>query len=98
MIDNYWSRPRPELGHNQLYKDEALYIAELQRFIRTIPSADNGIRLIAIDGIYGPETRQAVADIQRDFGLPITGIVDERTWALIFDEYERTVEQRYMET
>jgi murein L,D-transpeptidase YcbB/YkuD len=33
----------------------------------------------AADGIYGPETVQAVEDLQVDAGLPVTGLVDQAT-------------------
>ena len=33
----------------------------------------------AVDGIYGPETVQAVEDLQADAGLPVTGLVDQAT-------------------
>ncbi len=93
-MNSKWSRPRPLLPFNQLYADKPLYIAELQRFIRAIPTPDGGVRLIAIDGIYGPETRQAVADFQTDYGLPSTGRADNRTWDMLFDEYERNTAAR----
>jgi peptidoglycan hydrolase-like protein with peptidoglycan-binding domain len=32
-----------------------------------------------VDGIYGPETVQAVEDLQTDAGLPVTGLVDQAT-------------------
>lgn len=34
----------------------------------------------AIDGIFGPVTDAAVRNFQSDSGLPVTGIMDERTW------------------
>lgn len=34
----------------------------------------------AIDGIFGTLTEAAVRQYQTDSGLPVTGIVDERTW------------------
>jgi peptidoglycan hydrolase-like protein with peptidoglycan-binding domain len=34
----------------------------------------------AIDGIFGPVTEAVVRQYQTDSGLPVTGIVDERTW------------------
>jgi peptidoglycan hydrolase-like protein with peptidoglycan-binding domain len=33
-----------------------------------------------IDGIFGPATETVVRMFQSDTGLPVTGIVDERTW------------------
>jgi peptidoglycan hydrolase-like protein with peptidoglycan-binding domain len=33
-----------------------------------------------IDGIFGPATETVVRMFQSDSGLPVTGIVDERTW------------------
>jgi Meckel syndrome type 1 protein len=37
------------------------------------------------DGIFGPITRGAVERFQRDHGLGVTGIVDARTWAALFN-------------
>lgn len=34
----------------------------------------------AIDGIFGPVTEAVVRQYQTDSGLPVTGIMDERTW------------------
>ena len=89
MNCNEWSRPRPLLPDNLLHTDNRLYVEELQRFIRTIPDENDNLRLIAIDGIYGPETHQAVADFQRQYGLTETGRADNLTWNMLFDEYER---------
>jgi len=33
-----------------------------------------------IDGIFGPVTEAVVRKYQTDSGLPVTGIMDERTW------------------
>jgi peptidoglycan hydrolase-like protein with peptidoglycan-binding domain len=34
----------------------------------------------AIDGVFGPATLAVVRQYQTDRGLPVTGVVDERTW------------------
>jgi peptidoglycan hydrolase-like protein with peptidoglycan-binding domain len=34
----------------------------------------------AIDGIFGPITDGVVRQYQTDSGLPVTGVMDERTW------------------
>ena len=65
-------------------------LAVLSAFITKIPR-------IEVDGIYGPATRNAVLAAQRDFGLPQTGVVDETTWDLLYDQYagiEDTAEYR----
>ena len=33
----------------------------------------------AVDGTFGPRTRQALMDFQADHGLPMTGEIDEAT-------------------
>jgi peptidoglycan hydrolase-like protein with peptidoglycan-binding domain len=39
---------------------------------------------IAMDGVFGPETRQAVINFQAQAGVrPIDGIVGQRTWTAI---------------
>ena len=49
------------LPDNNIQVDQALYIRELQTFLRAIAFQDNRIPQIVIDGIYCPETTAAVA-------------------------------------
>ena len=42
---------------------------------------------IAVDGIYGEETQKAGEVFQDIFNLPVTGIVDYRTWYKIQEIY-----------
>lgn len=34
----------------------------------------------AIDGVFGPTTENVVRQYQTNAGLPVTGVMDERTW------------------
>ena len=45
------------------------------------------IERVAADGIYGNATREAVREFQNIFGLPVTGVVDFRTWYKISQIY-----------
>jgi len=72
---------------DRLSFDEKTRTAELQGYLRRISQETADIPLIAIDGIYGPETRDAVAAFQEVYGLPVTGTVDNRTWYAIVDEF-----------
>ena len=55
-------------------------LAVLSSFIPQIPDLN-------VDGIFGPNTRNAVLAAQQYFGLPETGVVDERTWDEIYDQF-----------
>ena len=55
-------------------------LSVLSAYIPSIPS-------VAVDGIFGPATREAVVSAQRYFGLPETGQVDARTWDEIYDQF-----------
>ena len=55
-------------------------LSVLSSYIRQIPP-------LTVDGVFGPNTRDAVLAAQRFFGLPETGIVDERTWDNIYDQF-----------
>jgi peptidoglycan hydrolase-like protein with peptidoglycan-binding domain len=46
---------------------------------------------IAVDGIFGPQTRDAVYALQDLFDLTVDGSVDSLTWAKIADEYNTIV-------
>ena len=56
---------------------------ELARISRSYPA----IPTVTPDGIYGPATREAVEVFQRVFGLPVTGVIDYRTWYKISEIY-----------
>ena len=49
---------------------------QLARISRSFPA----IPTISADGIYGPRTQAAVEKFQSVFGLPVTGVVDYKTW------------------
>jgi hypothetical protein len=42
---------------------------------------------VAIDGVYGPDTKAAVLAAQRRFDLPETGSVGVQTWEEIYNQY-----------
>jgi peptidoglycan hydrolase-like protein with peptidoglycan-binding domain len=37
----------------------------------------------SIDGVNGPKTKQAVSDFQKDLGVPVTGVADDKTLAAL---------------
>lgn len=45
---------------------------------------------IALDGVFGEKTLEAVMLFQREFIPPVTGVVDYRTWNAIRTEWEET--------
>ena len=56
---------------------------QLNRIAHNYPA----LPTITVDGIYGPATKAAVEKFQSIFGLPVTGIVDFRTWYRISEIY-----------
>lgn len=68
------------------------YIAQpvrsLQTMLRVIAEDDNTIPTVVPDGIYGQTTMAAVTELQRQEGLPLTGITDQATWDTIVRRYE----------
>ena len=55
-------------------------LSVLSEFIPQIPE-------LTQDGIFGPNTRNAVIAAQLWLGLPQTGVVDEVTWDEIYDQF-----------
>ena len=64
-------------------------VRSLQQMLRLI-GEDRGQAISVIpDGIYGQQTRGAVANFQREQGLPITGVADSRTHRRVSQEYDQ---------
>lgn len=62
-------------------------IRSLQTMLRVIAEDDPSHMSVIPDGIYGPETVQAVTLFQRKHGLPVTGVTDQSTWEAIVAAY-----------
>lgn len=52
----------------------------IQQYLSYIASILEGLPPVEPDGIYGPQTEQAVRAFQRYFGIDETGVVDQYTW------------------
>ena len=63
-------------------------IRSLQTMLRLIAENDPSHPPLVPDGIYGPETMQAVSIFQRKHGLNVTGVADQTTWEAIVAVYE----------
>ncbi len=63
------------------------HIRELQRYLHGIDMSRGKLPAVIPDGVYGERTAAAVADFQREKGLPATGKTDGETWDMIVKEY-----------
>ena len=62
-------------------------VRHLQYMLSVMRSFIPNIPPLTVDGIYGPNTTNAVIAAQRFFGLPQTGSVDAATWDEIYDQF-----------
>lgn len=69
-------------------------IRSLQTMLRSISQVDSRIPPLIPDGIYDPQTQEAVKSFQSTHGLPPTGIVDQKTWEQIADAYDDALLER----
>ena len=64
-------------------------VRELQEYLRRLSRTYPAIPELAVDGLFGPETEEAVKAFQGLFGLPVTGEADGDTWDALKAEYDR---------
>ena len=67
--------------------DRGIRVEHLQYMLQVLSDYISEIPPVAIDGVFGPNTRNAVLAAQRRFGLPQTGVVDFDTWEAIYDQF-----------
>ena len=74
--------------------DKTAAIKEVQRFLFVISDRVNEeVPRVAIDGIYGNETSEAVAYFQKIYGLLADGNVNRETFDLLFFLYDEAMNQ-----
>ena len=66
-------------------------IRSLQTMLRVMAEDDPSLPAIVPDGIYGQETANAILAFQRQYGLPITGTADQKTWDKLVPAYEKAL-------
>ena len=59
----------------------------VQYFLSYLALYNSAVTPLSIDGIYGPATASSVSSFQREYGLPVTGVVDEATYSALYDAY-----------
>ena len=62
-------------------------VRSLQTMLRVLAVSDPSYKNVIPDGIYGPDTMQAVSAFQRKHALPVTGVTDLATWEAIVAAY-----------
>ena len=67
--------------------DRGEKVSQLQYMLSVVGQFVREVPIPAVDGIFGPDTRDAVVSFQRWKGIPQTGETDDRTWDLIFDQF-----------
>ncbi len=71
---------------------------EVQKYLLEVSYATHGLPHLAIDGIFGEETRRAVRLFQERNRLSITGIVDYITWNELYRQYKEALTERLAES
>ena len=59
--------------------------------INYIAQYEDTVNTVEINGIFDDPTEQAVRGFQRTYGIPETGIIDENTYARMFDVYNAII-------
>ncbi len=67
-------------GYNLTVGSTGDKVRQMQEQLARISKSYPAIPAITADGIYGPLTKAAVEKFQSVFGLPVTGVVDYKTW------------------
>lgn len=62
-------------------------VTQLQMFLNVIAANNSAVPSVAVDGVYGNETRNAVIAVQKLSGLEQTGAVGALTWNAIVNLY-----------
>jgi peptidoglycan hydrolase-like protein with peptidoglycan-binding domain len=79
--------PRSWPGSNLTIGSQGDSVRTIQEQLNRIADAYSAIPKVAVDGVYGQQTADAVRTFQRIFNHPETGVVDFATWYKISHIY-----------
>lgn len=65
-------------------------VHSLQYMLRGLSGRYDFLPVVVVDGVFGEHTLEAVMLFQREFMLPVTGVVDYRTWELVRNQWEQS--------
>ena len=63
-------------------------VRSLQYMLRQLSRWYDFLPEIGVDGVFGEHTLESVMLFQREFTLPVTGVVDYQTWQMIRSKWE----------
>lgn len=66
-------------------------VSSLQYFLLIISKFDQRVPSVPVTGEFGQLTFNAVKQFQSAYNLPVTGVVDEATWNVIYDTYSAII-------
>ncbi|MBE6638445.1 MAG: spore cortex-lytic protein [Ruminococcaceae bacterium] len=69
-----------------------LYVSILQYYLNVVATFTEGLSPIPINGYFGDSTEGLVLSFQRNSGIAETGIVDEETWNILYENYIGIIE------
>lgn len=78
-------------GYILSYGQTSADVEDLQRYITAVSGKYNEVSPLPITGYYGDQTRAAVEQLQKIYGIDISGVVGPVTWGAIADDYNKTV-------
>ncbi len=73
-------------------------VSQLQYLLDVLSLFYPEIPEVQQDGFFGEETRNAVIQLQKVFGLPETGVVGKETWDVMYDAYKGVVDSTASES
>jgi peptidoglycan hydrolase-like protein with peptidoglycan-binding domain len=73
-------------------KERREHIRELQQYLYSISLMIKSIPTVIPDGFFGEKTEKAVIAFQQEYGLPVTGEVDKKTWDTVIVIYKHLFE------
>lgn len=95
-LSELYSEGQTYYGIELNYTDKISYgntgtkVRVLQYMLSIFAEFNNEIPPLVQDGIFGSATRSAVEAFQSIYGLPVTGIVDEDTWNMMYRVLKNT--------